>query len=378
MSKDALTKMAHSAEGDRAARGDVLSCYTTSIAEYFDRVAIDRDVALASQLFLATKEEAYGELSGLAFVHHHSPLVGNIDALEVSFALRRTESGDDARAGILDELRRAGLVIVVGDVHELEWQVGYQKVHAPHWFLIDAIDEAADRFYAVDMFEFINELGTQARFEGWLPTSALTRVALASPEARFAHIARDRHALGLLSWPSEARGGWQWLSGSERPRHVEIPRRDLVALLARSCSFHGGLRRRSDLTEAGWTTGLQSLLFLAEWAADHLDDERLYDAQEDFWVVARNRQMFLRWLDRLGRGLEVPAFSEIAEWATRVLMRSWEAIPRLLQYGRMALRRGKVPQPLAVELLRTLHRDEGILVARLHETIALHRPDLLD
>lgn len=340
----------------RAVRGDLLSCYTTSIATYMRQMNIDYLMALGTQLFLAVRDQPG---SNLAFIHYHTPLRGDHS---LPLVRRTLPSFLAAMERITAEWRRYGAVVIVGDTFSLSWQITYQRQHTPHWFLIDSVDEQASCVHIVDNFESRNLYGLQQAFSGWVPWPLLD-MNLMSEQA---FLERERYAFGDDEDPALiGSGGLQWFEALALPEVLNLTREHILSLLAASYLFHSGQQVRPDLAASGWVSGVEALRILAEKMQEHLNDPLFFAWQSDLWVIARNRQLFATVLENLGIGLNLPTFHALALWCQQEIVTRWMTLVQVVECNQQALQRGKSPKIYPVKILQQLVLLEYELTMRL-------------
>lgn len=350
-----------------AIRGDLLSCYTASIAAYLERSQIDSELVLGTQLFLAIKAEPSLE-PRFSFVHYHTPLRGDTTTHSLKLARESAAEPDEAARRIIAEWQRSGAVIVVGDAMNLPWLVTCGRKHAPHWFLIADIDEQAGQMQIVDQFEFTDEGGVQLPFAGNVDLSLLPALARANPLQQHVFQARDQWAFGACE--TNATGAeHQWFEQQATPRMQPVSERLLRELLLKTWRYHSGQCQRDDLAPAEWSCGVAAIRLLAEQVERYLDDPALYEISDDVWVAARNRQMFTYVLRRLARELKAGELDDLAAWGEAELVPQWHAIPRIMHYNLGSLKRGRRPTALLVQTLHAIAEHEAQLVERLGEVV---------
>lgn len=355
------------AQSQSPVRGDLLSCYTSSIAEYMQQAGIDYQLVMGTQLFLAVNVQSEHP-ARLSFVHYHTPLLGNFTTHSLHLVRKGTADQAEAMHSIARQCELFGAVIVAGDAINFPWSVTYGKKHAPHWFIITAIDE--QHAYITDRFEFLNEHGMQQPFTGKINREQLATILQAHLVQEHTYQAREQWAFGLeMPTNDQVLQQYQWFESTSRPQSHAADERGIRLLLKNTYAFHSGQQRRIDLSKAGWTYGLQALHSLAHHFETHLDHAAMYQYSDDIWVVARNRQMFAHVLDRLGKTLQVTDLNGLAAWCEAELIEQWNAIPRIMRYNAGCLERGRKPSMLLVESFLTAARLEEILLERLHHIL---------
>lgn len=348
--------------GRREIAGSDLSCYTIAVAALMESVGLDYELAIGSQLFTAVREEpAGGERPLWGFIHHHTSL--RSERLGAPGLVRRSAAScGEAVERQREQVAANGAVIVVGDTFNLPWQNAFARGHAPHWFVIDSF--SGDRCHVVDLLAYENQFGVQEPCRGWHPVAdlvELTRVAdyRSSPWFRV----RERHALGdveeegLIASPNP----YHWYEAVRRGGRQPGP----LEALRDTVRHHGGGTVRPDMAGAGWTCGLPALELLQRRVEGELRSPGLYDANADFWVAGRTRCLFARACGSLGAALRDARFRGLAEWCRQRLVWPWSLVPRMMEYNRSALARGRPPRPQLAQLLGEIVAAESELVDRL-------------
>jgi hypothetical protein len=326
--------------------GSELSCYTTAVARMLEALGLRHEVVIGAQLYTAVRA---GE--PLEFVHQHTSLRAGAGL---------TRRGTDCCAEAVDSLREQvaahGAAVVAGDAYHLPWQVTRGVRHSPHWFVIDAF--AGSRCHVTDPFEYESDLGVQNAYRGWHPVADMVELAQApDPDAgtdRWAAV-RERHALGDVEDADLALAApmrYQWYE-AVAPRGGGPA---LLDVLRGTVRHHGGQTVRADLHERGWTCGLPALDVLREQAADRQSDESFYDAGADLWVAGRCRLLFARACDSVS--------SALGEWCRQELVSLWAMVPRVMEYNRSALRRGRPTRRILAQVLTEIIAVETELLDR--------------
>lgn len=347
-------------------RGDLLSCYTASIAEYMTGAGIDVDLAIGAQAYLAVRP---AESGACEFVQFHTPLRGDVPTHSLRLARRRTADPGEATALITAEVARSGRAIVVGDTFNVPWQVAHTKAHAPHWFVVDGVRDDAASVHVTDRFEFVNDAGEQRPFHGWLAAGDLPSLATANPDPNPVFAWRDQHAFADREDPGAvATAGYQWYVLDGPPRAAAPGTALLLDRLA-ATQAAAGLAPPGARPGDGWATGPDAVALLAEHFTAHIAEPAAYDNSDDIWVTARNRQLFADTLSALGPRLGLEPVTELGIWAEANVAQPWAGIPRLLQYNRRSLDRGRTPRPVVAEQLRGAAAAEAELLKRLGETL---------
>jgi hypothetical protein len=350
--------------GRPALRGDLLSCYTASIGCYLERCGADPEWALGLQLFTAIRFISENPPI-CAFLHYHTPLLGCAPTHSLLLRRRWTMSVDEARAAIVAECRRSGLVIVSGDTYRLPWSVAHGRRHAPHWFVVDSAEATGRSLHVVDPFAYIDDLGTQEPHHGWINMEVLGTPPPLCPAISY----RGLWAFGLEDpLPPAPPCVIEWFEAAEPAQGTSCEPHTLLDLLASGCAYYCGSSVRPDLTE--WTVGAQALSALADWARDRLDDARLYVVSDDLWVSHRNRLLFANALGRVAALVRRPDLRRLADDIRDVLAPEWSAIPRVMRYNAACLERGRPPRRIVIDLLQQVAEREAELVGRLKRGLA--------
>jgi hypothetical protein len=375
-------------------RGDLLSCYTASIAEYMTAAGIDPDLVIGTQAYLAVRPADGGICE---FIQFHTPLRGDTPGHSLHLRRRHTPDPAEARARIIAEIARSGRAIVVGDTFNVPWQVAYQKSHAPHWFVMDGFaDEApagssdrlpgrALRVHVTDRFEFINDAGEQRPFRGWVRADAIGSLAVASPDPNPVYALRDLRAFADTGGPPDgdagiAPDGYQWYELAGAPSAAEPDTRlvlDRLAATQAACtrSPSSGEPGAGDAASPGphpgdgWVAGPDAAAALADHIAANIGEPATYDNSDDVWVTARNRQLFAETLSALGQRRGLPPLAEVGTGSAAEAARAWAVIPQLMQYNLRSLSRGRTPRPLVAERLRAAAGAERVMFGQLGEAI---------
>ncbi len=345
-------------------RGDLLSCYTASIAGYMERNQIDHQMVLGTQLFLAIRADQ-ADAPKFTFVHYHTPLLGDTSTHALHLVRREAHLPDVAMQRIMAHWKQTGSVIVVGDAMNLPWLVTHGRKHAPHWFLLSAIDEVAGYAQVVDLFEFIDAAGTQLPFVGKVDLDVLGTLAQVNPVQQHVFQARDQWAFGVQEQIPVGGGGYQWFEQQMPPAAQPLTESLLWELLLKTWMFNTGQQHRDDLLSPEWACGVAAIQSLAQYADHYLDDPSLYDISDDLWVAARNRQMFMYVLCRLAKQLKVAELEALAIWGEAELVAQWHAVPRIMHYNLGSIKRGRRPSALLVQTLHAVAELEAQLMERL-------------
>jgi hypothetical protein len=348
-------------------RGDLLSCYTASIAVYAAGAGIDPEQMIATQAYLAVRGSGTGTCE---FVQFHTPLRG--DTPTHSLHLRRCHTSDpaEARARIAAEVIRSGQAIVVGDTFNVPWQVAHEKSHAPHWFVADGLADDATAVHVTDRFEFVNDAGEQRAYAGWIELDQIAALATANPDPNPVYAMRDRYAFAdSEDTAAIATDGYQWYEREGQPRAAEPDRSSVLARLAATYVAGRDGTPPSTGTDDGWVAGPDAVGVLADHFEAGIGEPATYDNSDDIWVTARNRQLFAETLTSLGQRWRLPGLAELGAWAETEVAKPWAGIPQLMQYNQRSLARGRTPRPLVVEQLRAAETAERALIERLGEIL---------
>jgi hypothetical protein len=347
-------------------RGDLLSCYTTSIATYLAHAGIDPDFALGIQFFIAIRF-CSEDPPTCAFLHYHTPLIGAAPTHRAALRRRWTCSLGEARAAIAAECRRTGMAIVSSDAYRLPWTTAYRARHAPHWFIVDG-ERGPDRLLHVsDRFEYVDEIGVQTPYEGLVAFETLRGQCDARPSPPALRF-RSVWAFGQEDCgPPAPVDAIEWFETESPARAEALTPQVLLNFLAVACERYAGDFRRADLS--GWMVGAEAIMTFAEWTRRHLCDPRLYVVSDDLWVIARNRAYFAVALDRVGSLASRPDLKRVASAIREELVPAWFAIPRVLRYNAACLDRGRPPRQIVVELLQDVAQREAAINGELRSLL---------
>jgi hypothetical protein len=353
-----------------AVRGDLLSCYTTSIAQYMKQVDIDYEFAIGTQFFLAVRlaTDTYPYLS---IVHQHTPLIGEQLTHTLALTLAHTTDWQSFMQSLEGQCEVYHAVIVIGDTYALPWLTSYQKKHAPHWFLITNRDTHTRRFYVNDCFEFTDETGTQHPFIGWIEDQQLEQCLRMTVVPTFLQQQRSQWALGTHIDTSIIRSQeYQWFESTASTSNQAGRESLFFTLLAKTWRQHMGQEHCSHLPAAEWHCGLQGLHFMAEHLSAAREDPRLYEMRDDIWVMARNRQLFAHVLDKVGATLNIAHIREYATWCEEFLIPPWQTLPRIMHYNMQCLQRKRTISSLLSSTLQQVLEQETEAMHRLQRIVA--------
>ncbi len=356
-----------------AVRGDLLSCYTTSIAQYMQQVAIDYQFAIGTQLFLAVRS-ATDTYPYLSIVHQHTPLIGEQLTHTLALSLCHTTDWQSFMQSLEGQCEVYHAVIVIGDTYALPWLTSYQKKHAPHWFMITHRDQQTRCFYVNDCFEFTDETGTQHPFVGWIQDQQLEQCLRMTVVPTFLQQQRSQWALGTHIDTATIRNQeYQWFeSTASRPNQIDGESL-FFTLLVKTWRQHMGQEHCSHLPAAEWHCGLQGLQFMAEHLSGSRDDPRIYEMRDDIWVMARNRQLFAHVVDKMGKALKNEHLKEYAMWYEQFLIPSWQTLPRIMHYNMQCLQRKRTISSLLSSTLQQVLEQETEAMRRLQSILELTR-----
>ncbi len=349
------------AEPRPGVRGDLLSCFSASVATYLGLLGIPYEIVFGCQLVLAVRSR--GDL--LEFRHYHTPLSGDSTLYRIDFEWHGHPTPDGAAELVLTEVATRGAAVVTGCTSHLPWLGGEGRPPAPHWFVAHT-PNGAGTIGLTDPFEWIDDSGEQLGFFGRCGVDDVGRFSY-SPEPRTPELrSRERWALGvpLERPPSSGARPWQWLAA----RHVAVSdfdeREAARTLLARTIAVNLG-----PPSDGGWEWGPAALLAVRDELGSRLSDPGVYDIHNDLWVAARGRQLFAHALRRserlaLGQGL-----SAVAERVEEEVVPRWVSLTRLMRYNGIRVMRGGKPRSGVLDELAALAHVESRLLAQLAEVL---------
>jgi hypothetical protein len=345
--------------------GSDLSCYTAAVATLLEALGVSHQVVIGAQLYTATRVERTGSGSLLGFLHHHTSL-RSASLGAPNLGRRGAGSWSEADGRLRAQVAAVGAVIVVGDTFNLPWQGAWARGHAPHWFVIDAF--AGDACHVTDLFECENEFGVQPAYRGWRRVDELVELARAPDYGASPWFGiRERHALGDLEDERAltATNGYHWYEAVVGRAGRRPDPEAALAVLRDSVLHHGCRTVRADLEEPGWSCGLRALELLRSRAEERLLLPSFYDATPDLWVAGRTRSLFARTCASLGAALGDARFERLAGWCRVKLVAPWSMVPRVMEYNRGSLERGRPPRTLLLELFDRILAVESDLLSRL-------------
>lgn len=353
----------------RPVHGEVLSCYTTAVADYFESRGVDHELVLGTQLFLAVRREPVEDLS-LSFLHYHTPLLQAAPMQPFAMERRTSPEKDEAVESILDELRNSGAVIVVGDTARLPWTVTYgSQEHASHFFVVDQYDSQEETVRVRDMFQYLDERGEQMPFTGYLNLDELAECAIAPPPGNQARHRRELLAFGAEEDPQRvAFSGYQWFEAEAPTRARAFGLEEKIDLLQKTVDLHSARRIRSDTGSGEWHCGTNAIEFVASIIEEELTNPLLYEISDDLWVAGRNREMFALTLRRIGRESGQESLQELSRYCESIAQ-TWLQATRIMHYNRSALIRGRRPRALVVDLLASAKNAEEELIERIEDAL---------
>jgi hypothetical protein len=282
-----------------------LSCYTANLVPYLepDRPAVRAELADAVRLSVRTDPPE----GSMAFTHH-DPV--DVDAEGRGLAYRGSDSWDAARQALLEESRRRGRVLAVGNTRYLPWSPSYGGAETPHWLLVAR--DTDGRWTVRDTFHALTPHGAHEPWQGRLTDTELCTL-LTPPTALTAEAAnRDRYALGR-EVPTTA-GGFRWLE----PAAV----RDGPA----------------DAEPGRWIRGTAAVL---RHVADRVcrDAAALACHADDLWTACRHQRYRLT----AGRSAGTAQAAAVRRAAA-----AWAELPRAVRFAVASAERGR-PRPALVE-----------------------------
>ena len=346
-------------------RGDLLSCYSTSIATYMQCVGIDYRMAVGTQLFLAVH---YTNPTLLRFIHYHTPLLGETPTHNLHLTPANTIDPQTALHILANQCKTFGAAIMCGDAAHLPWVSTRQ--HLPHWYVVTAVDMQKGALTICDPFEFQNEEGLQFPFHGCVNASTFATIARTGPTHNPVLQSRDNLAFGLhtvaMRQPIE---GYHWFKADSMPRAKTLTPTLQWELLQRTWAFYTGKYRREDLS-AEWMYGQAAFSPIIDFFAEHMQQLTAYIYRDDLWVAARQRQLFVETLDDVGKELRLSKIVSLVAWAKEQYLPQWRVLPGILQYNFLRLQRGKKPVSSTLSTaLQKVAEDEELFMQRLGQCL---------
>ncbi|HEU4962903.1 MAG TPA: hypothetical protein VFV52_03450 [Bacilli bacterium] len=352
-----------------AIRGEILTCFTSAVATYLSRYEVNYAPAIGLQSYFACKFEGGETLKG-TFVHQHRSLNGESPLYSLSLCRRWETDREAALAGMRAEWHKSGHLIVVGDAFNLPWLTNHGKKHAAHWFVVEEVDEAGQRFRIRDPFEFADANGTQAAYEGWIPLERLPELAKVHNTPAHPYLARDLFGFGdEEDVPLDAYQGYQWFEATAPFQTGVATTEDLVQELHETLRQMTGQARREDLLRRGFVLGLEAVAALADQFREHLSNPDLYEMGDDFWVAGRQRQLFAHALRHLAAQTGAGKWEELAAWVEEKLAPLWLGIPRLMLYNASCLVRKRPPKDVLIQQAEEVYRAEQEFITKLEELL---------
>ncbi len=300
---------------------DTYTCYSAAVATW---VACDQEDwrRVVNPGLWLTVSERPDQLFGFA---HFPP------GLRATLGLVRTgvdAPAPEAVAGVLDELRRSGRVIVAGDGFRLPWHVAFERRHVPHWYVIV---DAPQGLTLLDPFACRNELGVQEASRQVVSQDALAAIIAGLPGDDPVLALRESLALGDEAGVPDALP-YQWF--------VQAP----VGEPRAPAGAHGP----------------DAVLLLASHFRAHRQDLSAYVQADDIWSIARHRAFL--WRHAAARA-EEHGDHVLAGWAedhAAPLAKRWGHMAPLMMQATLALGAGRAASasvPDTLERLAELERS---------------------
>lgn len=295
-----------------------LSCYTANLAAY----PPDGPAWIAETVRLAVRVDSPRP----EFSHHAESLAALPDGGHLAY--RSAASVDEALAGIEDEQRRHGRVLVVVDSARLHWTPGSadddddaDRHVATRWLLLD--DRAAGRWHVLDRFAALLLEGEQHAHAGWIPTAELAR-ALAVPEGQSERQrVRDTYAFGFpVEVPPVGRPRWLVRQAGPAPAAV-LP--------------------------GSWAYGPDALDVLARW---FVSGPGAADCYEDLWTAGRHHEHLFAWRSATGR-MDAELAAEAVE--------SWRGLVRSVRFALDSARRGRPRYSLMAQAFQAVAASAALV-----------------
>jgi hypothetical protein len=282
-----------------------LSCYTANLAAYPQ----DGPAWIAETVRLAVRVDTPRP----EFSHHADSLAALPDGGHLAY--RSAASVDEALAGIEDEQRRHGRVLVVVDSTRLHWTPGGADSHvALRWLLVD--DHARDRWHVVDQFAALLPEGEQRPHTGWLATADLARALTVPGGQSERQRLRDIYAFGFPVAVPPA-GQPRWLARQAGPAPVaELP--------------------------GSWAHGPDALDVLARW---FVSGPAAAECYEDLWTAGRHHEHLFAWRAATGRMAAEPA---------EAAAESWRGLVRSVRFALDSERRGRPRHSLVAQAFESV------------------------
>jgi hypothetical protein len=302
---------------------DTYTCYSAALATWVACERADWRRVVNPGLWLTV-----GARPQRRFAFTHFP-----PRLRATLGLNRTatDATDDAVAGVLEEVRRSGRVIVAGDGFQLPWHVAFTRRHVPHWYVLV---DAQPGLELLDPFACRNELGVQAANRREVSESDLAQLLIALPGDDPVLSLRESLAFGdQTEVPSEL--PYQWFArgsvGEPRaPAGAHGP--DAIDLLASHFRAHG-------------------------------QDASAYGQADDVWSIARHRAFLTHHAATCAAEQDDAALSGWVSEHLQPLARRWGHMAPLLMQATLALGAGRAASasvPDALERLAQLERAAAL------------------
>lgn len=273
---------------------NLLSCYTTALADYREAAGDPIDLALARvELLLRADDE------GIEFTHHE--WWGNTHG--GSLAYRAVNDADAAQHGLLAEIDRHGMALAVTNTSLMPWSITAATM--THWVLL----KPSTTTVAVDVHDAFSALLPAGQQDPHTSTVRLAELVglMRLPEHLSSSVrARDKNALGRgISVPD---GTYRWLELGKAVAEIQHP----TAI-------------------DGWTQSThESLNVLARLLVEQPDLLEVHI--EDIWAASRHQVAALTAAECHG----------IAD--DTALIEAWTALPRSLRFCLDSANRGR-PRP---------------------------------
>ena len=304
--------------GRLEALSDTFTCYSAAIATWAAAGREDWVELIDPGLELAIAPAGGGLLS---FAHLRAGL-----RAELSLVRTGSEDPQRAEAQALDELERAGRLLVAGDGFNQPWHVAYQRRHAPHWFVL----ERRERELAVaDPFAYTSELGQQRPHRGRIDGVPLADLLRAVPDGDPVLALREALAFGEESAPRP----WQpyaWFVRGE----VE------------------------DWRALQGACGPEAISTLATHFRDYGQELEAYRQSEDIWAIGRHRALTTRHLREVAAAGGQAALAEWVSDHLEPLAKRWGHVAPLMMQATLSLQAGRSASASLPETLDELASRE--------------------
>lgn len=302
---------------------DTFTCYSAAIAVW-TAAADEAWPAIVNPGLHLTVTDTSNGIFGFA----HLP-----PTLRADLGLMRTGTADPQEAveGVLAEITRTGRTIVAGDGFRLPWQAGYERRHAPHWYVLQ---EAPEGLEVLDPFTALNDLGQQAVTRRPVPQDDLPQLLLALPQEDPVFRLREVFAFGDDTTPSQ----WhqhQWF-------------------------VHGAV---DDIRKPAGAEGPEAVRRLAAHFRERGQDIDAYRQADDIWSIARHRSFLCRVVEETMLVREDDVIADWLEVHATPLAKRWGHVSPLLMQATLTLESGRPASTSVADTLDELAERETAAAA---------------